>query len=230
MALPSWQDKSYGGMIRAALWLETVVGEGNVFTKTELRQAFPENTQIDRRVRDLRAHGWQIHTSREDPSLRQDEQRYVSRGAEVWIPGQARQSQLGTKPSRTQRSKIMAGDDFLCRSCGIGVGESYGDGGVETAQLNLARRTVLHPDGTTSTAFITECKRCIAGGSERQVDLGALLTEVAAFSPLERKVLGQWIEADRRTPSSLERFWGRYRTLPGEVRDAVRQAVHNEAS
>lgn len=41
MTLPSWTDTKYGTMKRAALWLVTVVGEGNVFTKEDVKGAFP---------------------------------------------------------------------------------------------------------------------------------------------------------------------------------------------
>ena len=134
MTLPSWQDKKFGGMIRAALWLETEVGLGNIFTKAALRQAFPEATQIDRRIRDLRDRGWQIDTSRHDPSLSQDEQRYVKRGAPVWIPGQAKVPEHKSSLSAAQRTRIHQADGYLCRACGIGAGETYEDG-IEQAFL-----------------------------------------------------------------------------------------------
>ena len=43
MKRPTWNDPgiSAGTMVRAALWLLDVVGEGNVFTKEEVRVAFP---------------------------------------------------------------------------------------------------------------------------------------------------------------------------------------------
>ncbi|MGO4420337.1 hypothetical protein AB4Z54_16790, partial [Streptomyces sp. MCAF7] len=102
--LPSWQDGKLGGKARAALWLVTEVGEGNIFTKTELRKAFPDVAQIDRRVRELRDHGWRIDTNRDDPALKQEEQRYVSKGAEVWIPGQAKVAKHKNSLTAAQRN------------------------------------------------------------------------------------------------------------------------------
>ena len=58
MVMPRWDDANLGTMRRAALWLVEVVGEGNSFTKSQLREAFPEVAQIDRRMRDLRDFGW----------------------------------------------------------------------------------------------------------------------------------------------------------------------------
>ncbi|MDT0347651.1 hypothetical protein [Streptomyces litchfieldiae] len=224
MALPSWQDKKYGGKIRAALWLESVVGVGNIFTKTQLRQAFPQDTQIDRRVRDLRDHGWQIDTNRDDPSLNQDEQRYVSKGAEVWLPGQARVPRHKNSLTAAQRTKIMQGDNFLCRSCGIGGGEPYSDG-IELAQLNVARREVRLSDGRVEHQLVTECKRCSSGNGGRVVDLHELVSLARRLSPLEQKVFAGWAEADRRQPSLLETLWGAYRTLPEESRRAIIQIM-----
>ncbi|MFG2579611.1 hypothetical protein [Streptomyces malaysiensis] len=227
--LPSWQDGKFGGKIRAALWLEMEVGEGNIFTKAQLRQAFPDVAQIDRRLRDLRDHGWRIDTSRDDPALKQEEQRYVSKGAEVWIPGQSKIAKHKNSLTATQRIKVWQEDNFLCRTCGIGMGESYGDG-IELSKLNVARRNVLMPDGTVEVQMVTECKRCGNGSGERQVDLGEVLSTVQALAPLERKVFAGWIEADRRTLSPLEKLWGVFRTLPSESREAVKQAVNGESN
>ncbi|WP_432039393.1 hypothetical protein [Streptomyces cucumeris] len=233
--LPSWQDKTFegkklGGKIRAALWLEAEVGEGNIFTKAQLRQAFPDEAQIDRRVRDLRDHGWRIDISRDDPRLKQEEQRYVSKGAEVWIPGQAKTAKHKNSLTEAQRRKVWQNDNFLCRTCGVGVGESYDDGGIELSKLNVARREVLMPDGSTEFLYVTECKRCGTRSGERQMDFGEVLTRIKALTPLERKVLAGWIEADRRTLSPLEKLWGVYRTLPAESRAAVKQAVADDGN
>ncbi|MFF7532073.1 hypothetical protein ACFZB2_23660 [Streptomyces bobili] len=224
MTLPSWQDKKLGSMARAALWLVTVVGEGNIFTKAALREAFPEVAQIDRRLRDLRTYGWRIDTSREDAELKQQEQRLVTRGADVWIPGQAKAPKHKSSLTPAQRTKVLQGDNYLCRTCGIGVGEEYGDG-VEQAQLNVARRKVFLSEGQAEFQLVTECKRCGLGGSEREVDLGAVLDMVEALSPVERLTLAGWMAADRRTLSPLDKLWGLLRTLPEESRKTVADAL-----
>ncbi|MFC5155611.1 hypothetical protein [Streptomyces amakusaensis] len=72
--------------VRTALWLATEVGEGSVYTKAQLREAFPDVAQIDRRVRELRGHGWVIATNRDDPGLRSHEARFVRAGDPVWQP------------------------------------------------------------------------------------------------------------------------------------------------
>ncbi|MFJ2902795.1 hypothetical protein [Streptomyces sp. NPDC087212] len=216
-------------MVRAALWLLAMVGEGNVFTKAQLREAFPDVAQIDRRLRDLRDHGWRIDTSRDDASLRQQEQRFVTRGADVWIPGKSKAPKHKGSLTAVQRAKILHDDNFLCRSCGIGAGEAYEDGGgIELSKLNAARRKVLLPGESELSEYqlVTECKRCgTGGGPDREVDLDAFLELVETLSPMERRLFEKWIAADQRTFSPIEKVWGIYRTLPRESRDAVGEAI-----
>ncbi len=125
MTLPSWTDEKLGTMKRSALWLISVVGEGNIFTKEDVKAAFPGISQADRRVRDLRDYGWQIDTNREDITLGQHEQRFVKPGAPVWEPGKATKS--GVSLTQTQRREVLARDGHLCRSAtavGLAAGRS----------------------------------------------------------------------------------------------------------
>ncbi|MFI9026242.1 hypothetical protein [Streptomyces sp. NPDC053560] len=113
---PDWRDASAGGgLVRAAAWLLQEVGEGEPFTKAELRAAFPDIAQIDRRVRDLRDYGWIIDTSREDPKLSQDKQRFVKRGLDVWDPEQRKlkptASSRGLRTSSVPQTGEAAGAD-----------------------------------------------------------------------------------------------------------------------
>jgi hypothetical protein len=223
MTLPSWRDTSYGSMVRAALWLEAEVGIGEVFTKTRLREAFPDVAQIDRRLRDLRDHGWRIDTRREDPSLNQEEQRYAERGSEVWMPGQAK-AKPNASLTAAQRRKVLEADNFLCRSCGVAAGDLYDDG-VASAQLDIARRQVHLPDGTVEVQLITECNRCRVGGRRHSVDLEKMLARIDALAGLERDIFAKWVEADYRKINGIERLWAQYRALPVESREAIRHAV-----
>ncbi|MFF5359235.1 hypothetical protein ACFY4I_07470 [Streptomyces scabiei] len=226
MALPSYRDVK-GGKSQVALWLVSEIGEGEIFTKVQLREAFPDAAQIDRRLRELRDHGWRIDTSREDPSLRQQEQRFVTRGADVWIPGKSQGPKHKNSLTATQRASVMHDDNNLCRSCGVGAGETYEDSdGIELAKLNVSRRKVLHSDGTEEHQLITECKRCgVGGGPDREVDLGMLLDLVEDLAPIEQELFLKWMAADQRTFSPIEKVWGIYRTLPQKSRTAVAQAI-----
>ncbi|GAA1072634.1 hypothetical protein GCM10009665_79160 [Kitasatospora nipponensis] len=222
--IPSWRDAGRGTMVRCALWLVAEVGVGEVFTKPDRREAFPEVSQIDRRMRDLRDRGWRIATNREDPTLTSSEHRFVEMGAEVWKPGQSRAKTPAAAITATQRREIFDVDGHLCRICGIAAGEAY-DGGVETAQLDIARRDVRKPGVGVVTEMVTECRRCRVGGRGGVVDLEALLAGLRQMSRIERDHFGQWMAADHRDFSMMERLWGEYRTLPAESRQVVRDAV-----
>ncbi|MER8068208.1 MULTISPECIES: hypothetical protein [Streptomyces] len=99
--LPDWTNVKMGTMVRAALWLVAEVGEGNVYTRDQLQAAFPGVAQVDRRVRDLRSHGWVIATNRDDVLLAPHETRFVRAGDPVWEPGVRR------APRRQERSSEL---------------------------------------------------------------------------------------------------------------------------
>jgi hypothetical protein len=222
--LPNWQDSRLGTMKRAALWLVTEVGVGNVFTKTQLRDAFPDVAQIDRRMRDLRDHGWLIYTNREDVGLDASQQRFVEQGAPVWEPGKA------TRPSSSitaaQRRELLVRDGYLCRSCGIGAGEVYA-GSQETAQLEVARRKTLQPDGSVTTELVTECNRCRVGGRHLVADVKQLVERIRQLPPFERKILAGWMANGQREYSEIEEVWAAYRALPATARAQICGAFAN---
>ncbi|MEU6506611.1 hypothetical protein [Streptomyces sp. NPDC046942] len=225
-ALPSWRDTTYEGhklgtMARVALWLIQEVKENGTFTKGDLRAAFPDVAQIDRRMRDLRDRGWEIATSREDPTLRQQEHRFRTRGADVWIPGQSKAPAHKGSITNAQRAKVFQDDGYLCRTCGVTGGETYGDGGLEQAVLNVARRPVVQPDGSVVHQLVTECQRCGRGNVDRTVHMADVLAEIESLALVERRVFRGWIAADRRNPNALEKLWALYRTLPADARKAV---------
>lgn len=222
MTLPSWQDENLGTMKRAALWLVTVVGEGSIFTKEELKSAFPGVSQVDRRVRELRDHGWKIDTHREDALLGQHEQRFVAQGQPVWIRGKG--TRASSSLTETQRRRVLARDGHRCRSCGITPGQTYA-GTFETAQIDIARRSVKLPDGSTDVQPIAECNRCRVGGRFLEADLEAVLDGISKLSGLNRQTIAGWVAADEREFSVVERLWSDIRTLPAESREEVHKAL-----
>ncbi|MCT7351333.1 hypothetical protein N4P33_04010 [Streptomyces sp. 15-116A] len=229
MTMPSWRETKVGNhklgsMARAALWLVQEVGEGQIFTVAKLREAFPDIAQIDRRMRDLRDHDWEITTNREDPALLPQERRFARRGKDVWVPGQAKGPSHKASITNAQRAKVLQEDGYLCRTCGIAGGEAYEDG-VEQSVLNVARRQVTLADGRVTHQLVTECKRCGRGSVDRSVDLREILSRIESLAPLERSVLSGWVKAGQRTYSSLEVLWGMYRTLPEESRKTVADAL-----
>jgi hypothetical protein len=227
MNLPAWDDRSskYGTKIRVGLWLLSVVGTGNTFTKAQLREAFPGVEQVDRRMRDLRQHGWKIDTNKEDASLTLNELRLVRAGEEIWKPGK---SSAGSVISNKERMAVMAADNFMCVVCGIGGGESYADSDYETAQLSVSRRPVHLPDGGVVDRFVTVCKRCKAGASDAVIPtLPEVLDGIEALDLRDRQALNSWIKAGRRLPGGAERVWGQYRRLAAGSRLEVEERLRS---
>ncbi|WP_405849821.1 hypothetical protein OG211_22575 [Streptomyces niveus] len=211
-------------MKRAALWLVSVVREGEVFTKEELRRAFPGVSQVDRRMRDLRDFGWVLHTNRDAEDLDPHEQRFVKRGIPVWEPGKATRPRGTIAIGAGKRREIIASDGNMCRSCGITPGAHY-EGTYEAAQLDIARRPVRKPDGRTPVELVTECQRCRLGARELSADLASLLRSIEALPAAERDTLAGWAMADEREFRTVERVWSTYRSLPEESRADVRAAL-----
>lgn len=221
--LPSWQNPDSGGtMKRIALWLVTEIGEGGVFTKSQLREAFPDASQADRRLRDLRQFDWKIDTNREDASLDAHEQRFVTRGIEVWEPGKAsRPKAEAPSLNAGERREVLNRDGNFCRSCGITPGQEYQDGTYETAQLDIARRTILDSEGIQKTQFVTECKRCRIGGRNQEIDLTRILAQIRQLGGIEQKLFAKWVRQGSREFSRVERIWADLQSLPADARGAV---------
>ncbi|WP_068063404.1 hypothetical protein [Nocardia xishanensis] len=223
MTMPSWADPKFGTMKRAALWLVQEVGVGELFTKSQLREAFPNTSQIDRRMRDLRDFGWRIDTNREDPTLGTHEQRFVTQGVAVWEPGKATKK-TGVTVTAAERHTLMTQDGHKCRSCGIGPGEQYA-GTYVASQLDVARRSVRMPSGEISVQLVIECNRCRIGGRDLVADLDDVLARIGRLPIYERKMLAAWVDQDARSFSETEELWAAYRTLPADSRDKVRDAL-----
>ena len=156
MQQPKWDDPDLdaGVMVRGGLWLLQEVGVGNVFTKGDIRAAFPDASQADRRIRDLRDYGWVLHTRADDASLQLEQTRLVSVGTEVWDPRARRASNPNKGISSKARDAIMARDDYMCTVCGITGGEAYPDDSMQTAVLTVKGHWFL-PRGGRETCPVT---------------------------------------------------------------------------
>lgn len=221
MEQPAWDDPalSAGAMVRGALWLLQVVGEGNTFTKNQLRDAFPGISQVDRRIRDLRDYGWVVYSSVEDASLLAEDQRFVKAGAAVWDPKARRAAAPRKAISTKDRLAVLARDGYMCTLCGIAGGEPYPDNTVMTAVLSISRRTVTDADGRKTEALVTECKRCKAGRGDTPVNVKDVVAAAIGLGPGELRRLLRWMERGRRGFTELDRAWAAYLRVPPEHRD-----------
>ncbi|PPK90791.1 hypothetical protein CLV92_12417 [Kineococcus xinjiangensis] len=229
MTVPRWNapDSKAGTMIRGALWLLQEVGQGNTFTKEQLRQAFPGVGQVDRRIRDLRSYQWVILTNIEDASLRADEQRFVSAGVPVWDPIKRQEADLKTITAK-DREEVMKQDGYMCTVCGIAGGEPYADAANQTAVLSVSSEATTLPNGTTKTLLVTKCKRCKSGAGPQEQNAGEVLAAVRDLEPEDRRRLERWVNRGRRGSTPLERAWNAYRRLPAEARGAVIDSLKSQ--
>ncbi|WP_221937370.1 hypothetical protein [Gordonia rubripertincta] len=223
MSQPTWDDPelSAGAMVRGALWLLQVVGEGNTFTKTQLRDAFPGVSQVDRRIRDLRDYGWVVHTNTEDATLLREDQRFVKAGVPVWDTKSRRAATQQKTISNKDRQNVLARDGFMCTLCGIAGGEPYPDDEVTTAVLAVSRRKIVDVDGVEAAEFVTECKRCRAGGLRDSVSVSDAIAAAGDLGPSELRRLVRWMKRGRRGTTELDRAWTSYLRLPPEQRKHV---------
>lgn len=209
-------------MVKGALWLLQQVGEGNRFTKKQLREAFPDASQADRRFRDLRDYGWVILTNTEDATLAPEDQRFVKAGIPVWDPAARRAAAPQKAVSAKEKKAVLARDGYMCTSCGISGGEEYLDDSNRTAVLSVTSLEVVMPDGEKETLLTTECKRCRSGFDGVPVRTGDVLDAIKELDQADRARLLRWMNRGRRGSTALERAWNSYRRLPGEARDALR--------
>ncbi|GAB4584301.1 HNH endonuclease [Nocardia sp. IFM 10818] len=226
MPLPDWRDDKVGGtMIRSGLWLVHEIGEGNIFTKEQLREAFPGVSQVDRRVRDLRKYGWVILANTEDAHLLADEQRFVETGVHVWDKEARRKADQAMTVPATDRQAVFERDGYMCTVCGIGGGEPYVDDSNSTAVLAVARRRTLLPGGGDEIMLVTECKRCHTGARDKTTNASDVLAEIQSLDASDRRRLARWIDRGRRGSTPLDRAWNGYRRLPADAREQVQNAL-----
>lgn len=223
MEQPAWNDPSFsaGTMIRGALWLLQVVGEGNTFTKNQLRDAFPGVSQVDRRIRDLRDYGWIVYSNTEDASLLAEDQRFVKAGTAVWDPKARREAAPSKALPNKDRQAILKRDNYMCTLCGIAGGEAYPDDTVMTAVLAVSRRIVMDGSGSEHEALVTECKRCKAGRDNASPSVNDAVVAAAELDPGELRRLVRWMDRGRRGTTPLDRAWAAYLRLPPELRPEV---------
>lgn len=208
-------------MVRGALWLLQVIGEGNTFTKSQLRDAFPGISQVDRRIRDLRDYGWVVYSNTEDASLLRVDQRFVSAGVPVWDPKARRANAPEKTISTKERQAVLARDGYMCTLCGVAGGEPYPDDVVMTAVLAVSQRTVTADDGAAKLVLVTECKRCRSGESPPPLTAREAVAAAGALSPGELRRLARWMERGRRGSTQLDLAWAAYLRVPPDERADV---------
>lgn len=232
MEQPAWDDPDLGAgtMVRGALWLLQVVGEGGTFTKNQLREAFPGVSQVDRRIRDLRDYGWVVHSSTEEASLLAEDQRFVKAGVAVWDPQERRKVVTRKAIPSKERRAVLARDGYMCTLCGIAGAEPYRDDPVMTAVLSVSRRKVRTPEGSETEMLVTECNRCRSGQDNAPIDTGDAVAAAKGLSVGDRRRLLRWMERGRRGMTELDRAWEAYLRTPADLRPEIVEGLRDECS
>ncbi|MFE2931532.1 HNH endonuclease [Streptomyces sp. NPDC059221] len=218
-----WRDTELGTRVRVALWLRDEVHVGNIFSKAALRAAITGAEQVDRRMRDLRPAGWVIRTNLDKPSL-QPEQLFLEKiGAPVWERAH-RAAGLRQISAKTRRF-VLERDHHRCRRCGVGAAEAYPGEPGSTARLTLGH---VSPHGLGSAGqaedLITECARCnelVRNMTGVQMSSAQVWERVKALPGRQKQELLEWMAADVRPLSPVDRAWGMYRQLPAALRDEM---------
>lgn len=221
MDTPDWRDTGLSGIKRVALWLHSEVTPGGAFTKQQLRSALStpvkeeQDEQLDRRMRDLRPEGWVIATYRQDRELSQNQLRLVEEGGAIWTPGYRSRKQK--VPTAAERKAAFAADDYRCRLCGIGAGETYPEDAISTATLTISQGT---------SGLVTCCDRCRAGrpalGSAEE-----LMSQASQLSTDEQHALKKWVSGQRKDVDAPTRLWTRYNQLPPDQRAVFEQGLRS---
>lgn len=228
-AQPYWKDRTRGAMKRAAHWLATEVGEGNKFSKADLREAVPEREQVDRRARHLRRYGWVIDTYRERADLASGELLLVKIGDPVWEKDY--RPPKADAVSAAMRRRVFDRDGNRCRVCGIAAGEEYPTLPGVHARLTVGHLTPTGRKGSSDpNNFRTECSICNEPArhlTEAPVDVELVKARVRELPRRDKRQLAAWMRNGQRTFSGVESLWSQIRQIPAPQREEVRQLLEN---
>ncbi|MFF9034074.1 HNH endonuclease [Streptomyces sp. NPDC014892] len=216
---PEWTDEKIGIKVRLALWLRDVVGEGNVFTKAQLREAFPESAQVERRLRDLREHEWEIETKLTRVSLKPGEFLFAHAGEPLWDPATRAARVARRSPSTRVRREVLERDGQACARCGLRAG---------AVPLDVAFVvSPVHGGAADPDNLITLCPTCNVAVKRAARPPGEeeVWSRMVGLSEGEQSRLLAWMALDRRPVSAIEEVWQLYRTAPISQRNALKERL-----
>ena len=154
-----------------AQWLADDVGVGGIFTKQALRTALPQFEQVDRRMRDLRSHGWRIDTNRDDAQLQPNELRLVYIGPRPGEPSFKASS--SARISSKERIDAISSAEFRCSQCGIQLGET------DESEAGFAQLQVIR----SSNGLLVACALCAKGAPHQaRADFDLLRARLSRLS------------------------------------------------
>lgn len=129
---------------------------GKVVDSYELRAAAGGITEWARRVRELRQHdGYQIHTDKDDSSLRPGQYKLVSKKPKPVIANGV---------SAETRAFVLDRNGFTCQMCGVGAGEPHPIDPSRTTRLHIGHIVDLSQGGSNDPSNLRAlCSVCNGG-------------------------------------------------------------------
>lgn len=230
--------RTFGGEPRICAWLWFNKEVGDTFTMRELREELggdiAENAEhFNRRLRTLRACGWQIPTNRDDPSIPRNSYRLDRKGRRIWLKGESRDRNAVSAKARRQ---VFERDGYRCVVCGTGSGESYpGEPGTK-ARLTIGHRVPqerLRGRGIQDDIdnLRTECSRCNEPVRDVMPDperYDEVLAEVRGLKAADRRLLLVWLTREERSRSSLDQAYDRARKLSHSERERLKDFLQSQ--
>lgn len=199
--------------IAAYLWFN--VNEGSPFTLDEVRKAINvmEQTQSDRRLRELREQRWVIEGYKTVKDIKSNSYILKKKGNKIWIGEKDERDVISNKIRR----QVFARDNNTCVVCGVVSGEKYPDSTSEIARLTVGHRIPNQRLGAATLDNLqTECARCnepirnLLEDPETFIDIQADIDDLDLES---LKVLLKWVKAGVRTPSAIDVLYSRYKLI-----------------
>lgn len=202
------------------------VGEGNIFTKSELTAAVPGFAQSPRRMRDLREMGWVIDNYKTSSSLRPDQYFLRKIGTRIDL-GEPRPTTERKTISRAKRRRILERDGHTCQVCGATAGLEHPDDHGKNVVLTVRQIIDIQMGGTDDDENLrAECTVCAhqvrAAILSPQNAHGVLALAQVLGNRKDKQRLYRWMSAGRRLPDDTERVYNEWARLSQAQRDEVR--------
>lgn len=222
-----WENPKLASRTRVAHWLFSEVGEGNVFTKNDMRDALPGIEQIDRRMRDLRPLGWKIRTYKDMPRLAANELFLEKIGDRIWEPDY--RPPRRTMMSAATRRAVFEKHGRRCMVCGVDLGSEYPDMPGVIARPTIGHWLPKERGGTDDVSNLRpECHLCNETGrnlTSQPVDAELMKRKLKELPRSEKQQLLDWMSAGKRTFNRVEELWSEFNQLPASVQDELRGFV-----
>ncbi|MFQ8870686.1 MAG: HNH endonuclease [Varibaculum timonense] len=211
--LPWWQVGGTTKRIAAYLWFNVELD--GLFTMAEVRKAakIEQQTQSDRRMRELREQGWVVTGYKDEKDLPRDSYRLKARGKRLWLGERIERDSISNK----LRRQVFARDHNTCVICGVVAGEPYPDLPSVKARMTVGHRIPNQRLGTATLDNVqTECARCnetIRNLLEDPETFDSLKPLLDALSQDELRELNSWISDGKRRLSNLDLAYSKYHAL-----------------